>query len=218
MLDQVLTYPKWLFDTEVGEYTYLLRNTPLGVVENAPTQVLKNAQSYILWDLLANNRLIRMLENESVNGKKAFTVVELMDGLHRGIFATTERGTVPDVMTRALQKNFVDALITAASESEGVKINKKLMEGHFLLDNRLPLCSCDEHARRALNSDRMGAPRELNFYGSQINRVSDAISVKRGELLRIKDLLQSRLGISDIATKYHYKDLVLRINTALGIK
>ena len=74
LLDEVLTYPKWLFDTEVGEYTYLLRNTPLGVVENAPTQVLKNAQSYILWDLLGNNRLMRMLENESVNGKKAFTV------------------------------------------------------------------------------------------------------------------------------------------------
>ena len=37
LLDEVLTYPKWLFDTEVGEYTYLLRNTPLGVVENAPS-------------------------------------------------------------------------------------------------------------------------------------------------------------------------------------
>lgn len=56
--------------------------------------------------------------------QKAFTVVELMDGLHRNIFATTERGALPDVMTRALQKNFVDALITAAAESEGVKINK----------------------------------------------------------------------------------------------
>ncbi len=30
LLDEVLTYPKWLFDTEVGEYTYLLRNTPTG--------------------------------------------------------------------------------------------------------------------------------------------------------------------------------------------
>ena len=96
LLDEVLTYPKWLFDTEVGEYTYLLRNTPLGVVENAPTQILKNAQSYILWDLLSNNRLVRMLENEAVNGKKAFTAVELMDGLHRSIFATTERGALPD--------------------------------------------------------------------------------------------------------------------------
>lgn len=70
LLDEVLTYPKWLFDTEVGEYTYLLRNTPLGVVENAPTQILKNAQSYILWDLLSNNRLVRMLENEAVMVKR----------------------------------------------------------------------------------------------------------------------------------------------------
>ncbi|MEG0039413.1 MAG: zinc-dependent metalloprotease [Bacteroides sp.] len=218
LLDEVLTYPTWLFDTEVGEYTYLLRNTPLGVIENAPTQVLKNAQSYILWDLLGNNRLMRMLENESVNGKKAFTAVELMDGLHRRIFATTERGALPDVMTRALQKNFVDALITAAAETEGVKINKKIADSHFLLDHQTPLCSCDEHAHRSASADRMGARRELNFYGSQISRVSDAISVKRGELLRVKDLLQSRLGTTDVATKYHYKDMILRINTALGLK
>ena len=75
LMDEVLTYPKWLFDTEVGQYTYLLRNTPIGKQENAPTQILKNAQAYILWDLLGNTRLMRMIENESVNGKKAFTVV-----------------------------------------------------------------------------------------------------------------------------------------------
>lgn len=229
LLDEVLTYPKWLFDTEVGEYTYLLRNTPLGVVENAPTQILKNAQSYILWDLLGNNRLVRMLENESVHGKQAFTAVQLMDGLHRSIFATTERGALPDVLTRTLQKNFLDALITAAADVEGVKINKKLTGGtalpfdrHFLIDYQTPLCSCDEHAHRSVSTkesaDRMGARREINYYGSQLNRISDAISVKRGELLRIKELLQSRLSTSDVATKYHYKDMILRINTALGIQ
>lgn len=219
LLNEVLSYPKWLFDPEVAQYTYLLRNTPLGVVENAPTQVLKNAQSYVFWDLLSNNRLMRMLENESVNGKSAFTAVELMDGLHKSIFAVTERGALPDVMTRNLQKGFVDALITAAADSEGIKVNKKLVDGHFLFDRPSSLCSCDDHAgRSAHGDDRMGARRELNFYGSQINRISDAISVKRGELLRIKDLLQSRLGTSDVATKYHYKDLILRINTALGIK
>ena len=91
------------------------------------------------------------------------------------------------------------------------------MDNHFLLDNQMPLCSCDEHAHKSLDADRMGAPRTVNFYGSQIMRASDAISVKRGELLRIKELLQSRLNTSDVATKYHYKDLILRINTALGI-
>ncbi len=219
IMDEVLTYPKWLFDTEVGEYTYLLRNTPIGQQENAPTQILKNAQAYILWDLLGNTRLMRMIENESVNGKKAFTVVELMDGLHKNIFGITERGGIPDVMERSLQKNFLDALLTAAAEPEAVKINKKIANEHFLLDHATPFCSCYAAEQRALRQeDRMGAPRVLNFYGSQLNRISDAISVKRGELLRIKKLLQNRLGTSDTATRYHYEDMILRINTALGIK
>lgn len=219
LLDEVLAYPTWLFDTEVGQYTYLLRDTPNGIQENAPTQILKNAQAYILWDLLGNNRLMRMLENESVNGKKAFTVVELMDRLHKSIFGITERGGIPDVMQRSLQKNFLDALLTAAAEPEAVKINKKIADNHFLLDTAVPFCSCHEAEQRALRTgERMGAPRVLNFYGSQLNRISDAISVKRGELLRIKRLLQSRLATSDTATRYHYEDMMLRINTALGIK
>ena len=90
---------------------------------------------------------------------------------------------------------------------------------HFLLDHATPFCSCYAAEQRALRQeDRMGAPRVLNFYGSQLNRISDAISVKRGELLRIKKLLQNRLGTSDTAARYHYEDMILRINTALGIK
>lgn len=219
LMDEILTYPKWLFDTEVGKYTYLLRNTPVGQQENAPTQILKNAQAYILWDLLSNNRLMRMIENESVNGKKAFTVVELMDRLHKNIFRTTERGEIPNVMERSLQKNFLDALLTASAETEAVKINKKIANDHFLLNHTTPFCSCytaEQHSLR--EEDKMGAHRVLNFYGSQLNRISDAISVKRGELLRIKKLLQNRLGTSDTAARYHYEDMILRINTALGIK
>lgn len=211
LIDQVLTYPAWLFDTEVGQYTYLLRDTPNGVQENAPAQILKNAQAYILWDLLGNNRLMRMIENEYENGKDAFTVVEMMDELHRSLFGVTERGGNPDVMERSLQKNFLDALMTAAAEPEAVKINKKLAGGHCLFACGEAECSNGE------SDERMGAPRVLNFYGSQLTRISDAISVKRGELLRIKKLLQKRLGTSDMAVRYHYEDMILRINTALGI-
>ena len=218
LLDEVLCYPEWLFNTEVGEYTYLLRNTPIGKIENAPTKILKNAQAYIFWDLLSNFRLMRMLENESVNGKEAFTAVELMDMLHKGIFKVTEQGGTPDVMTRNLEKGFVDVLITAAAEAEGVKINKHLTDSHFLFDNQQPFCSCDEIAHKSFNASRMGAQRTLDFYGSQLNRISDAISVKRGELMRIKKLLEKRVNTSDIAAQYHYQDLILRINTALGLK
>ena len=41
--------------------------------------------------------------------------------MHNSIFATTIKGGTPDVMERNLQKGFLDALITAAAESEGVK-------------------------------------------------------------------------------------------------
>ena len=216
LLDEVLCYPTWLFDANVGEYTYLLKNTPLGVVETAPTQVLKSAQFYIMWDLLSNKRLLRMLENETKNGKNAFTAVNLMDGLHNGIFGNTEKGMIPDVMTRTLQKNFVDVLITQTIENDGANnASIAIADKHFLLDSQQSFCSGEGHAN-CLNGNQQ-ARRELSFYGTQINRASDAISVKRGELLRIKDLLQSRLNTQDTATKYHYRDLILRINTALGL-
>jgi len=216
LLDEVLCYPRWLFDTEISDYTFLLRKNPNGVIEYAPNQILKNTQGYIFWDLLSNDRLMRMLENELKNGKKAFTVVELMDKMHKSIFATTIKGGTPDVMERNLQKGFLDALITAAAESEGVKINKHLVtSGNPYLLHDHPRCSCDEFTFE--HAERMGAKRELSFYGGQVNRISDAISVKRGELLRIKQLLEARRNGADTATRYHYDDMILRINTALGL-
>ncbi len=218
LLNEVLCYPRWLFDTEISDYTFLLRKNPTGVIEYAPSQILKNTQGYIFWDLLSNDRLMRMLENELKNGKKAFTVVEMMDKIHNSIFATTIKGGTPDVMERNLQKGFLDALITAAAESEGVKINKQLTatSGNPYLFHHTPWCSHDEFAIE--QAERMGARRELSFYGGQVNRISDAISVKRGELLRIKKLLESRRNTSDTAARYHYDDMILRINTALGLK
>jgi len=218
LLNEVLCYPRWLFDTEISNYTFLLRKNPTGVIEYAPSQILKNTQGYIFWDLLSNDRLMRMLENELKNGKKAFTVVEMMDKMHNSIFATTIKGGTPDVMERNLQKGFLDALITAAAESEGVKINKQLTatSGNPYLFHHTPWCSHDEFAIE--QAERMGARRELSFYGGQVNRISDAISVKRGELLRIKKLLESRRNTSDTAARYHYDDMILRINTALGLK
>ena len=218
LLNEVLCYPRWLFDTEISDYTFLLRKNPTGVIEYAPSQILKNTQGYIFWDLLSNDRLMRMLENELKNGKKAFTVVEMMDKMHNSIFATTIKGGTPDVMERNLQKGFLDALITAAAESEGVKINKQLTatSGNPYLFHHTPWCSHNEFAIE--QAERMGARRELSFYGGQVNRISDAISVKRGELLRIKKLLESRHNTSDTAARYHYDDMILRINTALGLK
>ena len=95
------------------------------------------------------------------------------------------------------RSNLLDALITAAAESESVKINKNLSDD---LD--------------ALTTSRS---RTLDVTNSQVSRTSDAISLKRGELLRILRLCKSKATTGDTATQMHYDDMALRIQTALGL-
>ena len=163
---------------------------------------------------------MRMLENELVNGRNAYTAVNLMNDLHASVFAETIKGNKLDVMTRNIQKSFVDALITASAKEEGIKVNKKIaLDDFYDFGTSHMLCGhsqCLSHNRD--NNDRMGARRDVSFYGSQINRTSDAISVKRGELLKIKDLLKNRVNIANEATRYHYKDIIIRIDNALNIQ
>lgn len=195
LLDEVLTYPRWLFDNDLSRQTFIQRSTPNGVEEQEPAFVLRNQQNYIFWDLLDNTRLIRMYENEMQNGSRAFTPVEMMDMIHRHIFRSTLAGKTPDVMERSLQKSFVDALITAANAAEGVKINKTL-------------------TGNGISSGR----RTVMMTSTQVSRNSDAISLKRGEMLRIQRLLKSKLATGTLDARMHYEDIILRINTALGLK
>ena len=159
--------------------------------------LLKNQQNYILWDLLANDRLVRMYQNEWMNGEKAFTAVEMIQMLHESIFKKTIAGKKLNVMERSLQKSFVDALITAAAESEGVKINKSL------------------DGEKAVSGS---GSRTIDMTMTQITRNSDALSVKRSELIRIMKLLRSKAKSGDLSTQMHYDDVVLRIQTALGLQ
>lgn len=210
LLDEVLSEPKWLFDTPLSKLTYLQRKTPLGVEEQQPFYMLKNQQNYILWDLLNNDRLMRMYENEYENGKKAFTPVEFMEMLHRHIFKTTLAAKSPNLLERNLQKSFIDALITAAAEGEGVKINKKLYENSFL-DQSSKRLGCQEETYLSSKS------RNIQMTNTQVTRNSDALSLKRGEMIRVMKLLKSRLHRSDTTTRLHYEDVILRIQTALGL-
>lgn len=219
LMDEVLTYPEWLFGTELTDYTYILRNTPVGVIEEHPHMALRNQQNYVIWDLLNNERILRMLENEFKNGRKAFKAYEMMDMLHNHIFSKTKKKRKLDVMQRSLQKSFVDALITAAAEGQGLKLNKNIADmydNHPMLDDSHNRCICCEESmiERGLSS----APRNIMMSSSQIDRTSDAISIKRGELMKVLKLLKKRSKIRNKATKMHYEDLINRIQDALDLQ
>ena len=89
----------------------------------------------------------------------------------------------------ATQKGFIDALIVAADRNEVSKEKKTLN---------------DNPARFSSN---------LIFSGPQ--RVSEAISIKRGILLRIEQLLKTRVVTAEQSSRFHYQDMLLRIDKSL---
>ena len=196
LLDNVLSDQPWLFGTELSKQIYPLRDTPNGIVEQEPAMLLKNQHNYILWDLFTNERLVRMYENEWENGDRAFTAVEMMDMVHQSLFRKTIAGQKLNVMERSLQKSLLDALLTGANQNESIKINRRLVDEPNLDSS---------------------SPRTLDMTMTQISRTSDAISLKRGELLRILRLCKSKANTGDTATQMHYDDMALRIQTALGL-
>lgn len=227
ILNEVFVNPGWLFNADVTKYTYKVSNTPVGRTENSPRFLMKNAQSFVLWDMLNDTRLMRMFENEQENGRAAFRPQEMMDMMHKAIFGKTEAGASLSLDERAVQKNFIDALTIAACEVKGVKddVKKAIIDQTYgdgnparrLFDDlramrQLPCAHLDHNAA----GERTPGRRIINFYGSQAARISDAISLKRSELMRVRRLLQSRLSTAQRDTRNHYEDMLMRINTALG--
>lgn len=185
----VFTCPQWLFNNDIYSKIYPVKESPNGPREYNPFALLKNYQSYIYWDLLTDDRLNRMIANEALNGNNAYKASEMMSDLHNGIFSSTIKAQKLDVYQRSSQKAFIDALIVAVDKNAASKEKKKL------------------------NDDSKSLEIEVIFNGP--SRVSDAISIKRGELIRIEKLLNKNINIADIDTKYHYEDMLLRINNAL---
>ena len=195
LIKNVFTYPRWLFPSELMIHTNLLRHER----EEHPMTALRIEQSFLFWDLMANERLARMLQAEAdLGASNAFTAAEMMDMLHKALFTACPN---PDIHQRMVQKDMIDALITAAAESEGVKINKNI-------SGLSELCSAEALTSR---------PRYIYMSSVQMNRTSDALSVKRGELMRIRTWAKSRIGEGRTAVQMHCADIVQRIDTALGL-
>ncbi len=190
LIDNVIDYPEWLFDDNLYHYVYPVKDSPAGYREYNPFASYKNIQSYIFWDLLSNERLDRMIANEVQNGIKAYRASELMEDLYQSIFAKTVQGKPLTVIEMATQKGLIDALIIAADRNEVSKESKSL----------------DKETIPAFSSEAI-------FSGPK--RASEAISVKRGLLLRIERLMKAKVTGADPNTRYHYEDMLLRINKSL---
>ncbi|MFT5749473.1 MAG: hypothetical protein ACI93S_000731 [Ancylomarina sp.] len=224
LLNEVIDIPEWLTKAEIYNKTYPIKESPIGDIEYAPTTLFRDLHARIFYSLLQKDRLLRMLENEAQNNDKAYTIANMMNDLHYGIFKKTIKGYKLNVFERQSQKNFIDALIITQNKAME-KTSKKSLHASCScsLYNHMPVL-CDYSVKNdkmfgdEVSVDNNSKNIRRNVFYSTMNRVSDVVSMKRGELMKIRSLIKRRLTIKDEATRYHYNDLIMRIEEALNMK
>lgn len=209
---QVYRLPDWLFVPELMTKTFPLRDSPIGSFEYAPYNLQREFQYSLLFNLVKDERLLRMIEMEQLFGReKAWSADEFLESLRRDIFETTRNGQSLDLRTRMLQQNYVDVLMVSTNKAME-KINEKKLAGvaQFMQDAHPHVCAVHGHA----DEDRQAR----HVHVSSMARTSDMLMLKRTELLAIYDLLTKARSTGDKATRAHYEDLLLRIAVTLAIQ
>ena len=159
------TTPEWLLDQNI-----LDRIEASGAIER-----IQSLQSRSLENLLDEDRLKRMVENEQVNGNDAYSAIQLMNELRKGIFSELYNSRQADAYRRNLQRSYVDIAAGYVQLLKGENNNDILK--------------------------------------------SDIIALMRGELEQLRrDLTARRNRTGDSLTRYHWNDLIARIDIALSVE
>ena len=207
----ILTLPKWLFINPLKDVLKPTKNTPAGAVEQSPYNIFRERQAAILYNLMHDERLLRILEAEFLQtegNEKIMTVAELFDDLRKFIFDKSLKNRSLTIAERMTQKNYVDALIIDVG-----RIYEKTEKGIF---GKMPMI-CD-YAHHNLEDKHSIDEQKLTLYFSGMKRLSEVGSAKRAELIKVKKIILVAKNTGDEATKNHYEDMLIRLNKALGEK
>ena len=207
----ILTLPKWLFINPLKDVLKPTKNTPAGAVEQSPYNIFRERQAAILYNLMHDERLLRLLEAEFLQtegNEKIMTVVELFDDLRKFIFDKSLKNRSLTIAERMTQKNYVDALIIDVG-----RIYEKTEKGIF---GKMPMI-CD-YAHHNLEDKHSIDEQNLTMYFSGMKRLSEVGSAKRAELIKVKKIILAAKNTADEATRNHYEDMLIRLNKALGEK
>ena len=98
--DQLFKTPVWIINKEI-----LSRIDFTGAVEKIRTTQVRTLNSLYSFD-----RMGRMLENEALNGRDAYSILEMMADVRNGIWSELKGARSIDLYRRNLQKAYIDRL------------------------------------------------------------------------------------------------------------
>lgn len=210
LVQEVFTVPQWLFGADVWKKSYPVRMSPAGEVEYSAYSTARELQYAVFYDLMKDDRLMRMYDAEAMKGRnQVYTPEELFADIYNAIFKGSTQQRNLSLYERMTQKNYIDAIIVSSNKAVE-KTTKKALHNN----------SCCQFAAREavfnMPSQEEIQIRTLHF--SSMGRVSEAVSVKRGALLKVLKLAENNRNIGNTETRQHYEDLIVRVKEALNMK
>jgi hypothetical protein len=101
ILEQAFATPSWMLDEEI-----LRRIEPVGAIER-----IHNAQNSILNTLLNSGRFARLVEQQTLDGALAYSPVEFLATVRRGLWKELDAPAVKiDTYRRELQRSYLQAV------------------------------------------------------------------------------------------------------------
>ena len=100
VINELFKTPKWMLDENIFSKTEFS-----GSVER-----VRGLQARTLNNVLDAGRMARMIENETMNGSKSYSLVNMMSDLRKGVWTELYNGRSTDTYRRNLQRAHLDRL------------------------------------------------------------------------------------------------------------
>ena len=121
---QLFTTPYWMLDKNI-----LSKTKAAGSVER-----IRSMQVRTLNNLLAFDRLARVIENETLNGSNAYSLTTMLEDLRNGLWKEVKQGKTPDTYRRNLQRAHIERLGYLLKEEQKLSNNQRQYGGVTLID------------------------------------------------------------------------------------
>ncbi|WP_439129137.1 zinc-dependent metalloprotease [Polaribacter sp.] len=151
VIDELFKTPDWMLDENIFSKTEFS-----GSVER-----VRGLQARTLNNILDAGRMARMIENETLNGSSAYTLVNMMSDLRKGVWSEIYSGRSIDTYRRNLQRAHLDRLNYLLNEAKNQRgANRGYLKRSGITINQSDVKSVargelkrlQRDARRAMNS------------------------------------------------------------------
>ncbi|MCM4156609.1 zinc-dependent metalloprotease [Gramella sp. AN32] len=106
--EQLFETPEWMINQDIFNKIEFDGNL----------ERIRNMQERALSNIMDFGRMQRLMENEEVNGNKAYTLLNMMEDLRKGIFTEVNNGRNIDRYRRSLQRAYVDRMEYLMTEEQ----------------------------------------------------------------------------------------------------